>query len=193
MNWDSLDWKWQFGIELGWHAALGFVRASVLFTVFTVCAVLGVGLVLLIFWLSGGYAALLASELQSADTGSSVAVFWVLSLLGAIGISLPFAAFNGISQGIWAALTADQLDDHNIQTVLTWRAILLNVLGLPLLILFILLLISGNPGEAVSGALVALTATVPIGIVAYTSIAEVVDWYNESPYCVKRKRKSKRE
>jgi len=183
MNWDSLDWKQKLGIQLGWQAGLGFVRASVLFTAFTVCAVLAVGVVLLLFWLTTGH-------FPGAD---QTLIFWVLSLVGAIGISLPFALFNGIFQGIWAAMTADQLSDLVIYQVLTGRAIILNVIGLPLLVMFFFLFATGDTGEAVSSALVALTATVPIGIVAYTSIPDVAEWYISSPYCPKRKRKSRHE
>lgn len=194
MNWDSLDWKWQFGWELGLRSAMSFVRASILFTAFTVCAVLGVGLVLLIFWLSGGYAGYMeAAELQTAGTGTTLITLWLLALLGAVSISLPFALFNGLAQGIWGALTAEQLNDEVIQPALTWRAILLNVLGLPLLVTLLGWVFSGDLGAAISGGFVALTAAVPVGIVAYTSIPDVVEWYIHSPYCPKRKRKSKRE
>ncbi len=106
-------------------------------------------------------------------------------------ISLPFALFNGIVQGIWAALTADQLNDMVIHRVLTGRALMTNVFGLPLLAMVALTLAYGDPHTTISGGFVAMSAAVPVGMVAYTAVPDVAEWYSNSPYCPKRKRKSR--
>ncbi|MCA9912685.1 MAG: hypothetical protein KC496_05035, partial [Anaerolineae bacterium] len=81
MNRDSLDWKWQLGVDLGWRTALTFVRSSVLFTGLMLVVVIGIGMLLLISWLSGAYT--LDAQLlswQGADVGTTLLTLWLLSL-----------------------------------------------------------------------------------------------------------------
>lgn len=192
MNRDSFDWKWQLGIDLGWQTAVTFVRSSVLFTVLMLIVVIGMGILLLVSWFSGAYA--FDTQIvawHGADLGTTLLLLWLLSVLVALTSSLPFALFNGIAQGIWAALTAEQLDDTVILRVLMGRVLVINVVGLPLLIMLILALVDGNADTILAGLLVALSAALPVGMVAYTAAPDVAEWYIQSPYCPKRKRKSK--
>lgn len=176
----------QFGKDVAWRTAHAFFRASMMFTMTLIVVLILVAVVLILWGIAGLF---LGSGIDFSGLRITIGT-WSAITLGALGIGIPFAAYNGLGQGIWAALTYDDLDPSIAERVFSGRALMINFLGLPLLLMLIVWGISGTGYHLFSAGVVGLFTAVPAGMVAYTAVPNVASWYRKSTYAIKRKRKS---
>lgn len=176
----------QFGKEVGWRTAHSFIRASIMFTMTLVLVMVLVAVVMLVWGLIGVF---FGGGLDLSGLRTTVGI-WSSVTLAALGISVPFALYNGIGQGLWAALTIDDLEPQVAERVFTGRALTLNFLGLPLLAMLFVWGIYGDSYSLFAAGIVGLMTAIPVGMVAYTAVPDLASWYRKSPYALKRKRKT---
>ena len=105
------------------------------------------------------------------------------NILPMLGIMSIIIIWNALGQTLWATLMP-RLGKFDIRRILVGRAFVLNAIVLPLLFALSVGLEVPSMQHFFAGAMMAMSASVPLGILAVIAISDVVAWYHQTPYVV---------